>query len=218
MIGLGDQIVLIMSLSALLYGIYLLISRKPPLYFRLIVAAVGCHILGYLFNVCEYFVTGGLSGVNLIRYLGSIGCFLFFLTTSYGYMDGIMDDKTPQMRKARVLALAAPVFLIALLIPNILFGTSLMVKIPYTILWIPAILSSYFNLKHAIIPDMGFGFVKAIKPFNVAALAFTVFQLVHLTLWNFCDWMPLLISGILFGSSCVAMIVTADKGIKKWAL
>jgi hypothetical protein len=30
--------------------------------------------------------------------------------------------------------------------------------------------------------------------------------------------MPLLISGILFGSSCVAMIVTADKGIKKWAL
>lgn len=218
MIGLGDCVVLFMSVSALLYGIYLLISRKPPLYFRLVVGAVGCHILGYLFNVCEYFVTGGLSGRYLISYLGPIGCFLFFLTASFGYMDGIMDDKAPQMRKARVIALAAPVLLIALLIPNILFSTSLSVKVLYTILWIPAILSSYFNLKHAIIPDLGFGFVKAIKPFNVAALAFTVFQLIHLTLWNFCDWMPLLISGILLGSSCVAMIVTADKGIKKWAL
>ena len=133
-------------------------------------------------------------------------------------MDGIMDDKTPQMKKTRYIAVAAPALLLVLWFFNMISGISLPVKIMYSVLWIPAMLSSYFNLKHAIIPDLGFGFVKAIKPFNVAALAFTVFQLVHLTMWSYCGWIPLLISGTLFGSSCVAMIITADKGIKKWTL
>ena len=77
---------------------------------------------------------------------------------------------------------------------------------------------AYFNLKHAIIPDMGFGFVKAIRPYNIAALSFTFLQLIHLTLWNFCGWIVLLISGIVFGCSCIAVIVMADKGVKKWIL
>ena len=43
-------------------------------------------------------------------------------------------------------------------------------------------------------------------------------QLIHLTLWNYCDWIPLLISGIVFGASAFIMIVMADKGVKKWTL
>ena len=78
--------------------------------------------------------------------------------------------------------------------------------------------SSYYNFKHSIMSDMCYGFVKAIRPFNVAALSFTFLQLIHLTLWNYCDWIPLLISGIVFGASCVVMIVMADKGVKKWIL
>lgn len=218
LIGLGDGIAFIMSVAALIYGIYLLISKKPPLYFHLIVAAIACHILGYLFDVCEYFVSGILFGGYLIGYLGSIGCFLFLLTASFGYMDGIIDDKTPQMKKSRRIAMIAPALLILLLIPNLFADIPLVTKLVYVLLWIPAIFNSYFSLKHAIIPDMGFGFVKAIKPFNLTALAFTFLQLIHLTLWNFCGWVFLLITGALFGASCLAMVITAEKGIRRWKI
>ena len=218
MTGLGDGIVILMSVIAFGYGMRMIILKKPPFYFQLIVCSVACYILGYLFDVCEYFVTGVLSGGYLIGYLGTIGCFLFLLTAGYGYMDGIMDDRTANMKLCRYIALASPVFCIALLIPNLVADVDIVTKIAYLLLWAPAIFSSYFNLKHAIIPDMGFGFVMAIRPFNIAALSFTFLQLIHLTLWNFCDWGVLLVSGILLGSSCVAMMVMADKGVEKWTL
>lgn len=218
LLGLGDGIIFIMAISALLYGIYMLISRKPPLYFQLIVAAMACYVLGYLFDVCEFFVNGVLSGGYLIGYLGTIGCFLFLLTMNFGYMDGILDDKTPQMKKARGFALIAPLLLMGLLIPNLFADISNETKIAYCVVWIVGSLSAYFNLKHVLIPDMGFGFVKAIKPFNVATLFFTLLELIHLTLWSFCGWIALLLSGILLGASCLVMIITADRGVKKWVI
>ena len=216
--GLGDGVVILMSVAAFIYGIKMIISKKPPLYFQLIVCSVACYVLGYLFDVCEYFVTGVLSGGYLIGYLGTIGCFLFLLTAGFGYMDGIMDDRTANMKNCRYIAIAAPVICLMLLVPNLLAEIPIITKIAYLLLWIPAVFSSYFNLKHAIIPDLGFGFVVAIRPFNIAALSFTFLQLIHLTLWNFCGWGVLLISGILLGSSCVVMMVMADRGVKKWAL
>jgi hypothetical protein len=99
-----------------------------------------------------------------------------------------------------------------------LADVSVTTKVVYTILWIPAMFSAYFNLKHAIIPDMGFGFVRAIRPFNLAAFSFALLQLIHLTVWNFCGLIPLLISGTVFGASCIVMVIMADKGVKKWAI
>lgn len=218
MLGLGDGIVFVMAISALAYGIYIVISRKPPLYFQLNLAALSCYVLGYLFDVCEFFVSGILSGGFLIGYLGTIGCFLFLLTMNFAYMDGILDDKTPMMKNARWLALFAPLLLMALLIPNLLSDAPKETKIVYFVVWVVGSLSAYFNLKHILIPDMGFGFVKAIKPFNIAALSFTFFEFIHLTLWNFCDWIPLLFSGALLGVSCLAMVITADRGIKRWTI
>ena len=218
MLGIGDGIVFLMAAIALVYGFCVLISKKQPLFFKLSMATVGCLMLGYIFDICDYIVNGILSEGYVIGYLGSIGSFLFLLTASVGYMDGIIDDGSPQIKKCRYIALIGPVAVVALWIPNILADVAGEIKLVYSVLWIPALFSLYFNLKHAIIPDMGFGFVKAIRPFNIAAVCFTLLQLIHLTLWNYCDWIPLVISGMLFGASCIAMVVLADKGVKKWAI
>ena len=109
-------------------------------------------------------------------------------------------------------------FVFILWIPNMFADVPTITKVVYSILWIPAGMSLYFNLKHAIVPDMGFGFVKAIRPFNIAALSFSFLQLIHLTLWNYCDWIPLLVSGTMFGATCILMVVMADRGVKKWIL
>ena len=215
---IGDLAVVIMSAMALAYGIFSVITKKLPLYFQLSLCVVACLMLGYIFDICDYVVNIALEEGFFIGYLGSIGSFLFLLTASIGYMDGIIDDGSSQMKKCRYISLIAPVLAAALWIPNVLADVPVGTKIVYSVLWIPAMCSSYFNLKHAIIPDMGFGFVKAIRPFNIAALAFTFLQLIHLTLWNYCGWILLLISGIVFGSSCIVMVVMADKGVEKWAL
>lgn len=216
MLELGDGVVFLLSVTALLYGIYMLISGKPPLYFRLIIAAVACHILGYLFDICEFLVSGILSGGFMIGYLGTVGCFLFLLTASWGYMDEIIDDRTASMGKYRRIALVAPIVAALLLIPNLVADIPVKTKIVYAVLWIPAVFCIYFHMKHAIIPDNGFGFVNAIRPFNVAALSFTFMQLLHLTLWSFCGWIPLAVSGALFGTSCVVMMIMANRGVKRW--
>jgi hypothetical protein len=216
--GIGDGIVALLSTIALIYGFYLMITKKLPLYFQLSMASIACLLLGYIFDICDYIVHGLRTEGYMIGYLGSIGSFLFLLTSSIGYMDGIIDDKSPELKKCRCIALIGPVFAVVLGIPNMIADVSIATKVVYSFLWIPAILSSYFNLKHAIIPDMGFGFVKAIRPFNIAAVSFTLLQLIHLTLWNYCDWIPLMISGIFFGSSCIVMIIMADKGVNEWVL
>ena len=218
MLGFGDGVVVLMSIAALLYGLYTLISGKQPLFFQLSMAAVACLLLGYVFDICYYIVHGLLDEGYMIGYLGSIGSFFFLLTASVGYMDGIIDDGSPKIKKCRYIALVGPVLAIALWIPNMIADVPLMTKVVYSILWISATLSSYFNLKHAIVPDMGFGFVKAIRPYNIVALSFTFLQLIHLTLWNYCGWLPLLVSGTVFGVSCILMIVMADRGVKKWTL
>ena len=216
--GIGDGVVVLMSLATLIYGLRMTVRGKLPLYFQLSMAAIACLLLGYVFDVCYYIVHGLVEEGYMIGYLGSIGSFLFLLTASVGYMDGIMDDGSPEIKKCRYIALIGPVIGALLWVPNMFADTPVITKVVYTILWIPALCCLYYNLKHAIIPDMGFGFVKAIRPFNVAAIAFTILKLIHLTLWNFCGWIPLLISGIVFGTSGIIMIVMADKGVREWTL
>lgn len=71
------------------------------------------------------------------------------------------------MRSARIIALIAPLFAVLLYIPNaVIEEVAISTKAVYALVWIPAIFSVYFNLKHAIIPDLDFGFIKAIPICN----------------------------------------------------
>ena len=100
-LGLGDGVVVLLAIVALTYGIYMAVSKKLPLYFQLSLAAVGCLLLGYIFDICDYLVNGLDGEAFMIGYLGSIGSFLFLLTGSVGYMDGVIDDGSPQMKKIK---------------------------------------------------------------------------------------------------------------------
>ena len=80
--GIGDGVVVLMSIVALVYGLYVSSLRKMPLYFVLSMATVACLLLGYIFDICDYIVNVSLPEGYLIGYLGSIGSFLFLLTAS----------------------------------------------------------------------------------------------------------------------------------------
>jgi hypothetical protein len=91
-------------------------------------------------------------------------------------------------------------------------------KVAVGLVWLPAIFSLYYNLKHAVIPDFDFGFIKAIKPYNILAVALGFSELICLTAWDYLYSIPLVISTAVFAILCVSLMLVAKKGAEKWTI
>lgn len=181
--------------------------------------AMGSHALGSIYHVCQTLTTETVLEGFTPAYLGRIGFFLFFIAASYGQMDRIVDDGTKQIRPTRYVALIAPLCAILLYLPNgLMEDLPLPTKIAVALVWLPAIFSVYYNLKHAIIPDLDFGFIKAIKPYNFLAVCLGFAELLCLTAWHYRYNTQLVITSVIFAVLCVALIFAAKKGAEKWTL
>lgn len=181
--------------------------------------AMGSHALGSIYHLCQTLTSENIVDGFTPAYLGRIGFFLFILTASYGQLDGIVDDGSPKMRSARMLALIAPLLAALLYIPNTFFEeVPIATKVVYALVWIPAIISVYFNLKHAIIPDLDFGFIKAIKPYNIVVLLLSFTELFCLTAWYYYNFVLMAITAIVFCALSVCAMLFAGKGVKKWTI
>ena len=180
---------------------------------------MGCHSLGSIYHLCQTLTTETVLEGFTPAYLGRIGFFLFLVTASYGEMDKIVDDGSKAVKPSRFIALIAPVCAILLYLPNgMMEDLPLRTKIAVLLVWIPAIFSVYFNLKHSIIPDCDFGFIKAIKPYNVLATCLGFAELLCLTAWDYLYSAPLVISTAVFAVFCVAMMLAAKRGAEKWKI
>ena len=134
-------------------------------------------------------------------------------------MDRIVDDGSKKLRHARFIALLAPLCAILLYLPNgLMEDLPLATKIAVLLVWIPAIFSVYYNLKHAIIPNFDFGFIKAIKPYNILSVCLGFAELLCLTAWDYLYNTLLVISSVIFAGLCVALIIVAAKGAEKWTI
>jgi hypothetical protein len=91
-------------------------------------------------------------------------------------------------------------------------------KVSVLLVWLPAMFSMYFNLKHAMIPDCDFGFVKAIKPYNILAVALGFADLLCLTARNLRSGILTVVTAVIFSVLCIAIMVAARKGAEKWTI
>ena len=182
--GIALLMPLLATLFSFVYGLHHFFKKRKPLCMQTLTLAMGSHALGSIYQLCLTESNEAVLEGFTPAYLGRIGFFLFLLAASYGQLDKIVDDGNVKMRPVRILALLAPLCALLLYIPNaVLDGVPVQTKISYAIVWIPAIFSLYFNLKHAIIPDLDFGFIKAIKPYNIFALCLGFSELLCLTAW-----------------------------------
>lgn len=213
----SELVPLISALAAFIYGGAKFFKKGIGLYLQSITMAMGCHALGSLYRVCELLTTGSVSEGFTPAYLGIMGFFIFFIAASYGQLDRIVDDGSKELRHCRYIAFAAPAVAVLIFIPNFFINPiGLKDGITYLLVWIPAMIALYFNLKHAIIPDMDFGFIKAIKPYNLLGMFLGFSELVCMTARNcFSDYAVTLLS-LVFGGLCIATMVAAKKGVEKW--
>ena len=218
-IWIAELVPLAATLFSLIYGLKHFFKKGKPLCLQSLTMAMASHSLGSIYHMCQTLTSEEIVEGFTPAYLGRIGFYLFILTASYGQLDRIIDDGSSKMRPARILALLAPVGAVLLYIFNIpVVDTPAITKVVYAIVWIPAVISVYFNLKHAIIPDLDFGFVKSIKPYNVFVLLLSFSELLCLTAWNYYFSRPLALSAILFSVLCVCTMIAAKKGVEKWTI
>ena len=216
---IGELVPLTATMFSFIYGLNHFFRKGRPLFLQSLTMAMGCYALGSVYHLCQTLTTETVLEGFTPAYLGRIGFFLFLITASYGQMDKIVDDGSAAMRPSRVIALIAPVCAALLYVPSaIIEELPLATKIAVALVWIPALVSVYYNLKHAIIPDCDFGFIKAIKPYNVLATCLGFAELSCLTAWNYLYNVPLVITPFVFALLCVSMMVAAKKGAEKWTI
>ena len=216
---IAELVPLCATIFSFIYGIRKFFKKGKPLFLQSITMAMGCHALGSIYHVCQTLTTETVLEGFTPAYLGRIGFFLFLITASYGQMDRIVDDGSEKIRPSRIIALSAPISAILLYLPNgLMEELPIETKISVLLVWIPALVSLYYNLKHAIIPDFDFGFIKAIKPYNILATCLGFAELLCLTAWDYLYNAPLVISSFVFAALCVTMMLVAKKGAEKWTI
>jgi hypothetical protein len=215
---IAEIVPLISTLFSLIYGLANFFKKGTPLFLQSLTMAMASYSCSVIYHLCQTFTSGIIMEGFTPTYLGRMGFFMFFITASYGQLDRIVDDRSPKMKRARMLAFIAPVCAALLFIPNYIADVSLQTKISYALVWIPAVFAVYFNLKHAIIPDLDFGFIKAIKPYNRFTLCLSFCELLRLTSYNY-DYIVLqAVFSVVFGILCVCTVVSAKKGAEKWTV
>ena len=218
----ADILPLLATLGTFIYGVKNFFKKGKAYYLQIVTMAMGCYAMGSLYHLCQSITTGDLADGFTAAYLGRIGFFLFLFTANYGQMDGLLDDRTPSLKKFRYIALIAPVTVALLYLPCVLAEMPYSTKISLSFLWIAAIFSSYFNFKHAIISDLGYGFVKAIRPYNICALILTFLELILQVLWAYYvnDYILIVIMvvTIIFSIVSILTMVTLKRGVEAWKI
>ena len=216
---IAELVPLCATLFAFIYGLNKFFKKGTPLFLQSITMAMGCHSLGSVYHLCQTLTTNRVIEGFTPAYLGRIGFFLFLIAASYGQMDRIVDDGSKKFRPFRIIAFIALICAALLYLPSgLMEDLPMSTKIAVLLVWIPAAISVYYNLKHAIIPDFDFGFIKAIKPYNVLATCLGFAELLCLTAWNYLSNVALVITAFVFSWLCIAMMFSAKKGAEKWTI
>ena len=216
---ISELVALSGMITALIIGRKAWMTPKGAWFPKFVATGLGCMALGCLHDTVYLLVTGHHADDICIGHLGVIGCFMFLISASYGQLDGIFDDRSKGNRKYRLLALLAPLLMSLIFIPALHTDRlSPAMKVVHFIGWIPMIAASYFNFKHAILPDGGFAFVKAARPYNITAVLFGFAEIVYLTMYILEKPQMAVICAVFLAVSACFMMFFAKRGAEQWTI
>ena len=215
---LANLIALGCALVGFVWGGILFLRPKKAMYAQMITMALGCIMFGRLFNVIRLLTEGNLTDTFQLGFLGMVGSLMFFFSSNYGTMDGLIDDKSKTFRKYRLVAMLAPLAALGTYLALFPFNEeiSLLWKIEGGVLTFFVMLASYYHLKHLIFPDVDFGIVKFLRPYNALALLYVASLMAECVAMSRDDATMTLIVAIVSGVIVLLMMPFVVKGVKKW--
>ena len=219
LILIANIIVCICAFIGFIYGMIKFFKPRKAVYAQMIALAVGCVAFGRLYQVVRLLTGGDMFNGFQLGVFGVIGSLLFLFSANFGAMDSLADDKSGEFIKYRLISLVAPAAALVLYILFVWF-TDLprSVKIASALVTVFVMQASYFHLKHLIFPDVDLGIIKCLKLYNLLALIYTFLCMAEMVVIGLNNERGILIVGVLVGAVLIGVIISAERGIKKWTI
>lgn len=206
------------SIIAFLFGAFTLLKKDTHLYFKLNVCAVGCYALEEVWVLVNTFF-GENGNMISIRLIALFGCLCFFYSASARCLDEIVDTDKKANKTARLAGIIMPVVLLGIYADFAVLSESVttFIKVLIFIAMLPAIISSYFNLKHLMMKKSTSKYLAAAKPVCVVTLVFFIIMFTYMV-------PQVTRSGLIkleildAVSACIfaLIIILCVRGAKKW--
>ena len=217
LILISNIVTCILAFAGFIYGIIRFFKPKKALYAQMITLALGCMAFGRLYQLVRLLTGGEIFGEFQLGVLGVIGSLLFFFSANFGLMDSLADDGSKKYRKYRIIPLAAPALALILYLVFILFAeSSLLAIVLGAVITFFVMITTYFNLKHLIFPDVDFGVINCLKAYNLTVLVYAFLCMAEQIIVNRENETAAAIIGILIGLVLLVIIPVVERGIKKW--
>lgn len=216
---IANIITCVCAFTGFIYGSIKFFRPKKAIYPQMITLAVGCMAFGKLYQLVRILTGGDIYGEFQLGIFGVIGSLMFLFSANYGAVDRLADDHSKKYSKYRLLALAAP--LVALVFHVLLLlRTNLPVfaQIIASIVSVLVMHASYYHLKHLIFPDVDYGLIKCLKPYNRLALLYSFLCMAEMYVIGIGNETGILVVSILIGIVLVGIVFAAERGIKKWTI
>lgn len=202
------------TLISTLYGIFTILKTNAPFYFKMIVNAVGCYTLEEL-----WVIVNSICGVEVdirlsIRLIGIFACFCAFLSANLKCFEEIVKTGSKKV-VANKIGFVAPIllFLLFFIYEFLVFKKSFSyIIIPFIVI-IPAIVDSYYELKHLFLANDDFGLMKYIRPISAFVLIEYAITFAYLYIESINIKMILDIASALVMAT---LIILTKKGANKW--
>ena len=208
----------VIAAAAFWLGAIKLFAKKKPFYMKLLVCAAGCFMLEQQLLIINLWC--GVHEIFNIGMLGILGCNYFLLSANYGTLDRIVDDGSSENRKARILAFIAPVVLTLLSLNVFLLwkDKDILCAFLWMLMLLPAIPSSYLNLKHILLPMDSCGLLRATRNCNIMALILYVVMVAFAACSSSDSSRLVGILSLLMSISVFGITLSAIGGAKKWGI
>ena len=213
-----SALILILYLTALIYGGICFLRKKMPLYFKLLFFAVACFFQEKLYFTVNYFCTGSWDNTFNFAIFGSGAAFAFMLSANYGQFDGIVDDGSKEYAKYRHIAVIAPIItgLISVMVAahHIHMNHEWFFVVVILLVNLPGILASYFNMKLLIFPDVFM--VKPLRACNAMGLIVIFASIISEFYFVIDAGLLNMIVELLCSVSLIIWMICARRGFKGW--
>lgn len=213
------------SLVGVIFAVIGLLKHYRIMYLRMVCWAVICAFFARLFHV---FVIVFFKSYDFNINMGTMGVFgslLFLLSANYGQINGLVDDGSRRAKKARLIALIAPLIIIAMyLYAFYMWGgfENVMIElyshINLAVVAIVIMPCIYFNFKHLIIYDVEGGIVKSLRPYNALAVIYELMVMAEWITMRTAEFDLFVVTMVVQGIVLLLLVPVAGRGVKKWMI
>lgn len=208
---------LFITMLGVVIGIVNIVKKKTMFFFTLIICAVACFAIEQLSMVVNLW-----CGILDDIWVGALGVFagnFFLLSANYGEIDSVVSEHELPGHK-RLAAFLAPVILVITIIAVFVSWKDydLLSAVVLSILLVPAVPASYYNVKHLLLDMDTLGILKATRPCDVASLLFYLMIIIYLCTLTFLPTIFVEIAAIAVSLSMLLLAFAVVRGIKSWEI